>query len=323
MKITHTAFLTGIITLLSFGSTPLHAGDLDLSKAVVETTPVDPWADTIRPISNPTHFDLAIPKTQIHPIFIQNRMPDVVDTLIGKVPLGGDYQVYAIQAEIALNERLSINATKDGYIVFDPDHTLEETNGWANVAAGLKYAWLYEPEQRLASNVQLLYEIPLGSEQAWQGEGDGVIIPSIATLKHFGNLQLSHQLGFKLPIDNDTESSIFYTSAHVSYKVTDWFHPLFEVNWFNVMNEGDGGSRFQPHLGGALPSVIAFEGGDLVNWGASNAGQNRNLVTAALGFRIRIPDSPVDLGFAWEFPLTDEEQGLMKDRFTVDMVISF
>ncbi|HRX53656.1 MAG: hypothetical protein R3F31_28215 [Verrucomicrobiales bacterium] len=134
---------------------------------------------------------------------------------------------------------------------------------------------------------------------------------------------MSHQLGFKLPIDNDTESSIFYTSAHVSYKVTDWFHPLFEVNWFNVMNEGDGGSRFQPHLGGALPSVIAFEGGDLVNWGASNAGQNRNLVTAALGFRIRIPDSPVDLGFAWEFPLTDEEQGLMKDRFTVDMVISF
>lgn len=71
MKITHTAFLTGIFTLLSFGSTPLHAGDLDLSKAVVETTPVDPWADTIRPISNPTHFDLAIPKTQIHPIFIQ------------------------------------------------------------------------------------------------------------------------------------------------------------------------------------------------------------------------------------------------------------
>ena len=73
----------------------------------------------------------------------------------------------------------------------------------------------------------------------------------------------------------------------------------------------------------AISSVIAFEGGDLVNWGASNAGQNRNLVTAALGFRIRIPDSPVDLGFAWEFPLTDEEQGLMKDRFTVDMVISF
>ena len=57
MKITHTAFLTGIFTLLSFGSTPLHAGDLDLSKAVVETTPVDPWADTIRPISNPTHFE--------------------------------------------------------------------------------------------------------------------------------------------------------------------------------------------------------------------------------------------------------------------------
>lgn len=300
------------------------AGDGSLSKAIADApAAADPWADTIRPISNPTHFDLAIPQTLIHPIFIHNRMPDTVDTILGKVPVGGDYQVYAVQLELALSERLSLNATKDGYIDFNPDHTLESTDGWANVAAGLKYAWLYQPEQRLASNVQLLYEIPMGNTDVWQGNGDGVFIPSIATLKHLGDLQLANQFGFKLPVDSGDESTLFYTSAHVSYKATEWFRPLAEISWFNVMDPGDGGPRFNDHIGGALPSVVAFEAGDLVNWGASNATMNRNFVSAALGFRVRVPESPVDLGFAWEFPLTTEDQGLMKDRFTVDMVIRF
>ncbi len=108
----------------------------------------------------------------------------------------------------------------------------------------------------------------------------------------------------------------------MSYKVTDWFRPLAEISWFNVVDEGDGGRRFNDHIGGALPSVVAFEAGDLVNWGASNADLNRNFVSGALGFRIRATES-IDLGFAWEMPLTDVNQGLMEDRFTVDMVIRF
>lgn len=313
----------GVFSLLATAPSGILAGEDDLSKAVIDAPSlVDPWADTIRPISNPTHFDLAIPQTQLHPIFIHNRMPDVVDTIIGQVPVGGDYQVYAVQLELALSERLSINATKDGYIDFNPDSSLESTDGWANVAAGLKYAWLYEPEQRLASNFQLLYEIPMGNSDVWQGNGDGVFIPSIATLKHIGNFQLANQVGFKLPVDTGDESTIFYTSAHVSYKLTDWFRPLAEVSWFNVVDSGDGGARFNDHIGGALPSVVAFEAGDLVNWGASNADLNRNFVSGALGFRIRATES-IDLGFAWEMPLTDVNQGLMEDRFTVDMVIRF
>ena len=312
---------------LSLFGTPLflQAGEPepDLSKAIVDAPLVDPWADTIRPISNPTHFDLAIPQTLIHPIFIHNQMPDTVDTIIGDVPVGGDFQLYAVQIEFALNERLSINATKDGYIDFNPDNTLEDTDGWANVAAGLKYAWLYQPEERFASNIQLLYEIPMGNRDVWQGEGDGVFIPSVSTLKHFGDLQLAHQFGFKLPVDDGAESTMFYTSAHASFKLFDWLHPLAEINWFNVIDEGDGGQRFNTHIGGALPSVVAFEAGDLVNWGAANADRNRNFVSAALGFRVRVPDRPIDLGFAWEMPLTDRDRGLLEDRFTVDMVIRF
>ncbi|MAS96259.1 MAG: hypothetical protein CMO55_23905 [Verrucomicrobiales bacterium] len=318
-RILSCSLLAGCLLAGSFSK----AGDLGYSKEVIEMTEMDPWADTIRPITNPTHFDLAIPQNIIHPIFIYNSMPSTVDTIIGGVPLGGHYEVYALQIELALNERLSINATKDGYIKFRPDNTLKTTEGFANIGAGVKYAWLLRPEERLASNFQLLFEFPSGHTEVWQGEGDGVIIPSVSTLKHFGGLQLANQFGFKLPVDSDAESSIFYTSAHVSYKLTEWFYPLAEINYFRVMDAGDGRARFGEQLGGALPSLPTFEAGDLVNWGASNAGMNPDFVTGALGFRLICPNQPVTVGFAWETPLTTESEGLMDNRFTVDMTIKF
>ena len=316
---------TASVALAALTIPALQAGDYDKNpKSVIETSETDPWAKAIRPITNPTLFDLAVPRTQLHPILISNSMPDMVDVVGGgQVPLGGDYQVYALQFEYALTDRLSLNATKDGYIVFDPDATLTDTEGFANVALGPKYAWLLKPEQGLASNIQLIYEIPMGNRDAWQGEGDGVFIPSVSTLKMAGRFQLANQFGFKLPIDGDAESTMFYTSAHVSYELCDWFRPLAEISWFRVLDAGDGGTRFNSQLGGTLPSVIAFEAGDLVNWGASNATLNRDFVTGALGFRVTPPGKPYDFGFAWEVPLTSEEAGLMDSRLTLDMVLKF
>lgn len=317
---TLSAALTAAV--LASAASAAFAGDYGKSpidKVVVE----DPWADAIRPVTNPTLFDLAIPQTQLHGIFVHNTLPGVVDTALGPVPLNGDFQLYALQIEYALNERLSLNATKDGYIVFDPDSTLTDDEGFANVALGPKYAWLLRPEEGLASNFQLLYEIPMGNTGVWQGEGDGTFIPSVSTLKLAGPFQFANQFGFKLPADGDAESSMFYTSAHLSYKACEWIRPLVEVNWFHVIDPGDGAPRFGSQLGGALPSVVAFEGGDLVNWGAANAGLNEDFVTGAVGFRVTPPGKPYDIGFAWETPLTDDEAGLIESRFTVDVVVRF
>ncbi|MGE9293606.1 MAG: hypothetical protein ACQKBW_08335, partial [Puniceicoccales bacterium] len=70
------------------------------------------------------------------------------------------------------------------------------------------------------------------------------------------------------------------------------------------------------------PGIAQFEGGDLVNFGASNASVNRDLVTMGLGFRLR-PMEPLDIGFAFEFPLTPVSANLMKNRFTVDAIWRF
>ncbi|NOY00769.1 MAG: hypothetical protein GXP30_13725 [Verrucomicrobia bacterium] len=282
----------------------------------------DPFASAIRPITNPTLFDLALPRTTIHPVFISQSMPDKISTILGEVPLGGDFQLYALQLEFAFNERLSLVATKDGYIDFNPDNTLTSDSGWANLAAGLKYAVLYQPEIQHVMSVSAVVEVPSGNTAVWQGTGNGAVNLILSDVKLWGRLQFAGALGGHIPFDGNAESTTGFASAHVSYWVTEWLAPLVELNWYHVFETGDGGSRFGDQLGGAVPAVVQFEGGDLINLGSSNAGTNRDIVTLGLGSRIKLADR-VHLGAAYEFPLTDSKDNLMDSRVTVDLTWTF
>ncbi len=313
--------LTLLLLSLCLGLSPLlQAGDP--GKIVVIEDPV--YFDNVRrPITNPTLFDTALPQTKIHAVMMHQTLPDHIDTTLGLIPLGGDMQVYGIQAELALNERFSLVAIKDGYIDFQPENTLKRTNGWANISVGAKWAWLYQPESEMASAFQLVYEIPSGNSDVWQGEGDGQLIPTLLYLHTFDKVQYSNAFGFRIPLD-DSESTHFYTSHHVGFRLTDWLYPLVEVNWFHLVDPGDGSPRFPNQAGGLVPAIARFEAGDLVNWGAANARANDDLVTLGIGFRAEVPFlNNADLGFAWEFPLTDEEASIMEDRFTLDLEIRF
>ena len=115
------------------------------------TASADGFAQARRPISNPTLFDLALPGTNLHPFFIYHGLPDQISTAGGgTAALGGDVQVYALQFEIGINDRLSIVATKDGYVDMNPDNTLSEESGFANLGAGLKYAFILDPVAQTA-----------------------------------------------------------------------------------------------------------------------------------------------------------------------------
>ncbi len=131
-----------------------------------------------------------------------------------------------------------------------------------------------------------------------------------------GPWQFAAGTGAHLPF-SDQQSTSAWLSTHVSYEVSPWFIPLVELNWFRVLDPGDGRPNFSSQAGGLVPVVAEFEGGDLLNFGAANSDRNRNFVTAAFGFRSRLAES-VDLGFAYEIPLTNEHDGIMKDRVTVD-----
>jgi hypothetical protein len=278
------------------------------------------FAQARRPISNPTLFDLALPTNNIHPIFLHHSLPDQISAG-GSTPLGGDAQLYALQFELALTERLSLVATKDGYADMDFDNTLEDSSGFANLGGGLKYAFLLDPAAQTAVSGSLTLEFPTGNSDIFQGEGDGLANIIISGLKLVDDWQFAGGAGLQVPF-SDEQSTVSWVSAHASYEVNKWFIPLVELNWFHVLDAGDGAGNFGGQLGGAVPSVVEFEGGDLFNLGASEASANRDFVTAAVGFRSRITDS-ITAGAAYEVPLTNEEDSLMKDRITLDLVWSF
>lgn len=65
----HAVFAAAALSATGF------AGDYGKSPIDKNVIQDDPWADAIRPITNPTLFDLAVPRTQLHPIFIYNSIP--------------------------------------------------------------------------------------------------------------------------------------------------------------------------------------------------------------------------------------------------------
>ena len=275
-----------------------------------------------RPISNPTLFDLALPTTNVHPIFLHHVLPDQVSAGGGKVPFGGDVQLYALQFEYALSDRLSIVATKDGYVDMNFDNpAFSDSTGFANLGGGLKYAFLLDPISQTAVSGSLTLEFPTGNSDVLQGEGKGLANLIVSGLKLVDDWQFAGGAGLQIPF-SDEQATMGWVSAHASYEVSRWFIPMVEINWFNVIDEGDGTGNFGGQLAGGVPGAVEFEGGDLFNLGATNASENPNFVSAAVGFRSRLTNS-VTAGLAYEIPLTDDEDSLMKERFTVDLTWTF
>ncbi|MBC8127300.1 MAG: transporter [Gloeobacteraceae cyanobacterium ES-bin-144] len=309
------------VALATFGllSSIVLAGSVAVTPAPVAAN--DGFAQARRPISNPTLFDLALPTSNVHPIFMYHALPDHISAAGTKVPLGGDVELYAIQFEYAFTDRLSLVATKDGYVDMNFDNNLTDSNGFANLGAGLKYAFILDPISKTALSGTMTFELPTGNTDVLQGSGDGAVNLILGGLKLIDNWQFASSLGVQIPF-SDEQSTEGWLSAHVSYEVCKWFIPLVEINWFHVLDAGNGTGNYPEQLGGAVPAVVEFEGGDLFNLGAVHSDQNRDFVSAAFGFRSRLTDT-IDVGAAYEIPLTNQDDSLMQDRITVDLVWKF
>lgn len=260
---------------------------------------VDWKAHTIAPVTNPIFFEDAIIRSEIRPIFAHHRIDD---GFLG----GGDAQLYALQLRYAVTDRLAIIATQDGY--FDvSNEAIANPSGWMDLALGLKYALVDNDPAQFILTPGLTFHVPTGDEDVFQGRGDGEFNPFISFQKGFGDLHLSGNLGLRIPIDQDEQSTIAHYSVMLDYYTCRWFIPFVAFNAFTVVNEGDN-----------IP--LTSEGYDVINFGASGAdGVTQGLV--GVGFRSRLLDN-VDFGFSYEKAVISPE-GLTDDRFTFDVCIRF
>ena len=126
-------------------------------------------------------------------------------------------------------------------------------------------------------------------------------------MKGFDNFHATVNLGGRIPIDQDEETSKIRYSAMLDYYTCQYFIPFVCLNGFTTVSEGD-----------ALP--VDSEGFDLINFGSTNA-DGKSQWAAGVGFRSRIMKN-VDLGFAYENGFSPDDD-VFRDRYTVDLIWRF
>jgi hypothetical protein len=265
----------------------------------------------VPPVSNPIFNESPHITTELRPIWIRQGVPGTVAGL----PVDGTIDVIALQARVAITERLGFIATKDGYANLNFDQTLTDDDGFVNIAFGFKYALIDRPEDEGILSAGIRYEAPSGNlidgttgTRLQGGRSDGFLDFFLTGAKRFGKLGLQGSAGLNQALDTDVDTSMFHAGAHADYEIMGRFFPFVEWNLFTVVNDAN-----RAHL---LLSTV--EGTDLVNLGAWNAG---TVSTIAGGFRYHLLEH-VLLGWSYEVPVTGRED-LVNWRSTLDLVIYY
>lgn len=253
----------------------------------------------IGPITNPILSKDPRSNTYLRGMFIDNNVPGNLG--------GGDIQAWALQANVAINERLSIIADKDGYATIASGGT--SASGWMNIAAGAKYTFLRDVENQTLGAVGFMYEAPWGSNSVLQGFGSGVFTTFLTGGQKIGDsVHVLNTFGYQFPANTTQNSSFLYNSFHIDKCIGGWFYPLFEVNWFHYTGSGN-------HL-----DTGGIEGDGLLNLGAIGV-EGQNLVTFAFGAKAKL-NCNVELGAAWEFPVTGRRD-LIENRLVTELILRY
>lgn len=259
------------------------------------------WAEnTIAPVVNPLFFETPQIQSEVRPIFAYHTFDDDF--------LGTDVnvRVYAVQLRYAVNDRLAIIATKDGYIEVNPKHG-KDNHGWADIGAGVKYAIYRNDEKQLIVTPGVTLEFPTGGDDVLQGNGDGEVNLFVSAVKGWGKLHATVNLGGRIPIDMDEETANIRYCGMLDYYLCQYFIPFVSINAFTTVSEGEA-------------AALNTEGFDLINFGSNNA-SGETQAAAGIGFRSRLHKN-VDFGFAYENGVTPDDD-IFGDRFTVDLIFRF
>lgn len=286
-----------LATVAAF-AVPASAHALDLAGSLGEAG----FKHYVSPVSSPLFNETPYITTEVRPMWLHQDIPSQFATD------GGDIDVLAVQLRVALTDRIGFIATKDGWADIDFDKAVTDENGAANLAFGFKFAAISQAETNTLLTLGIKYEAPSGDIKTdgikMQGQGDGLIDLFVSGARTFDRVGVQASLGTQIAMDQDKDSSFLHYSVHVDYDVMERVFPLIEFNGYTPIEDGN------------RTTGLNANGLDLVNLGSNDAD---TVITFAPGVRVRLMDN-VDYGFAFEMPLTDDED-LMDWRITNDFVI--
>lgn len=251
----------------------------------------------VHPITGPYWHEDSFITSDVRPVFAYHHFPSSV---FG----GGRALVYAAQLRVKLTDRLQLVAYKDGYMDIQTEGY--NNQGWNDIAAGLKFAFLQKPEIQLHSAIGVAYEFASGDDEVLQDDDEIRFWWSIN--KGFGKLHLGATVNYFLATDNGDDgfgdSNHLSWHLHADYQLCKWFSPVVEVNGYHVLDEGD--------------VVTPFSGADVLNLGGN---KGEDVVTVGVGGELR-PCRHFSLRAAYEWAITDNDD-LFGHRWTFSSVIPF
>ncbi len=258
----------------------------------------------IGPITNPILSKDPRSLTELRILYVHNSIDPAN-------PLGaGEFDAFGAEARVAVTDRLTIIADKDGYLLFHPAAAAFRADGWLNINAGLKYTLVRDVENQFLVDVGFMYEPPTGEAKVFERPSDGVFTGFIGGGKEFASCwHVLGTFGYQFPANDQLNSSFFYTSLHLDRQFFGWLYPLVEANWFHYTH---GGNKGLP------PSLGEVDG--LINLGTSGVAGN-DLVTTAVGLKAKI-NCHLETGAAWEVPVSNRHD-FINNRLTAEIIIRY
>jgi hypothetical protein len=275
------------------------------------------------PMTSPYLFEDPFITTELGGWAIWNEFPG------RSVFRGGDLRAAALQVRVALTDRIGLLATRDGYIKLRPDRNLlDSENGWADLGIGVKYALFRSEERRMIVSPWLRYDLTQGTNEVFQGHGEGAWNAGVSAGMGLGEAHLLTNVGAHLPVDGDKNSTYLFYNLHVGLPVTKRLVPFVALNGLHYVDDGDGsllvklgnGTRVPLSAVQALLGTGSFEGLDLANLGSDGI-DGHDFVSLAGGVRFLVAPR-VWLGLVYERPLT-QKRDLMKQRVAMSLVLGF
>ncbi len=256
------------------------------------------------PIGNPIYFESPFNTSGLRFLYLHHEFPD------GSQLQGGSLNVYAMQARIAITERIAFIATKDGYSDLNAN-ALPEADGWNDIAVGGKYAFYVDRESDLVATAGARWQWSNGDLNILQG-GVQELSPFVSIAKGWGQFHLMGCLTDRIALDGDKGNDVLQWDVHADYEVAPetlpGFAPIVELHGLHYLSDG---TRTPLSVGGL----------DYTNLGSTDVA-GTSVIWAGLGARWKL--SPhASIGGDFEFPLTSADEDIFGSRVTLDFQLTW
>jgi len=269
---------------------------------------IAPEHKAVRPITAPYFAEDSFITTDLRAWYVDHSFDSDTKGILNN----GSLTVMALQVRVALTDSLQFVAYKDGYAEFDDAGVLDDNEGWMDVGAGLKWAFIQDWESQFHMAAGLGYEFSFGDGDVLQDSNE--IRFWISANRGFDRLHLGATANYIIAEDEDDSllgnSDMLTFHLHADYYLTEWLSPVVELNAYLAQDQAPAALR---------AAGVDFSGVDAVSL---PGGKDNDTYTYAIGAEVRPFGPELGVRIAYEAELNDNDS-LFGDRWTLSAVYEF